>query len=112
MVSSRAVAQRPSKSPRVSKEPASERAKSLPPRVADDRARALEKYAAAAAAFDAVCEERCGLGKIDECYATLLATAANVVVALGGTAHPELPEEDVRLAEAALREANGRRSLS
>jgi hypothetical protein len=89
--------------------PASERAKSLPPKSADDPARALDKYAAAAAAFDAVCEEKCGLGKIDECYAALLSTAANVVVALGGTAHPELPEEDVRLAEAALR---ARRSLS
>lgn len=92
--------------------PSSQRAKSLPPRSADDRVRALEKYAAASAAFDAVCQERCGLGQIDECYAALLSTAANVVVALGGTAHPELPEEDVRLAEAALRELNGRRSLS
>lgn len=92
---------------RPSAAPSSQRAKSLPPRPVDDRTRALEKFAEAAAAFDAVCEDHGGLGQLDERYAAMLRAAAHAVVALGGAAHPELPEEDVRLADAALRELRG-----
>lgn len=83
--------------------PSSHRAKSLPPRSSSDVERALEKYAAASAAFEAACQERCGLGRIDQAYSDLVSSAANLVVARGGAPHSELPEEDVRLAESVLR---------
>ena len=106
------ASKRPSVAPSVA--PASPRAKSLLPR--DPVVRAIDKFAAASVAFEAACEERSGLGRIDECYATLAnAAAAVVVMARGATwlspdlraalvAHADRPEDDVRLAEAALRE--------
>lgn len=111
MASERA-SKRPSVRPSVA--PSSPRAKSLLPR--DPVVRALDKFAAAAIAFEAACEERSGLGLIDDCYATLANAAATAVVAARGATwlSPELraslvaqadrPEDDVRLAEAALRE--------
>lgn len=111
---------RPSAKPSASEPP---RAKSLSPR--DPAVRALEKYASAVAAYEGACEDRSGLGRIDESYAALANAAAAVVVAARGAtwlspelramtvAHADQPEDDVRLADLALHELNsGRRSSS
>jgi hypothetical protein len=118
------ASKRPSVAPKSSSnEP---RAKSLLPR--DPAVRALDKYAAAAAAYEAAIEERCGLGRIDESYAALAQAAAAVVVAARGAtwlspdlraqlvAQADRPEDDLRFAELVMREvsalSNGVRSPS
>jgi hypothetical protein len=108
------------------------RAKSIAP--AD---RALDQYAEAAQAFDALCEERGGLGGIDTKYANLAEAAAKAIKSLltqpraPATGFPsealkqlledyarerrrvgDSPEDDIRVAEIALREVSGRRTSS
>jgi len=112
--------------------PSTPRAKSIAP--AD---RALDKYAEASQAFDALCDDRCGLGGIDARYADLARTAAKLIETLltqprapvsgfpsealkellddyarGRRTAGDLPEDDIRVAEIALREVSGRRSIA
>ena len=114
------MVERASKRPSVAPKSAEPRAKSLLPR--DPAVRALDKFVAAQAEFDAAIEERCGLGRIDESYAALAQAAAAVVVAARGAtwlspdlrsllvAHADRPEDDLRLAELVMRESSEARS--
>ncbi len=108
------------------------RAKSIAP--AD---RALDQYAEASLTFDALCDERGGLGGIDAKYADLADAAAKAIKSLltqpraRANGFPsealqqllddyardrrrvgDAPEDDIRVAEIALRELSGRRTAS
>lgn len=108
--------------------PQTPRAKSIAP--AD---RALDRYAQASIAFDSVCDDQAGLGGIDARYADLAAAASRLIEALlsqpsasargplvelledyarGARRPGDLPEDDIRVAEIALRGSSGRRSIS
>lgn len=107
------------------------RAKSIAP--AD---RALDQYAAASRDFDALCDDHGGLGGIDARYAEMAAAASFVITTLlkqprasaTGLSHAlqellndyarglrtpgDRPEDDIRVAEIAVRELKSRRSVS
>jgi hypothetical protein len=108
------------------------RAKSIAP--AD---RALDQYSVASRDFDALCDDHGGLGGIDLRYAEMASAAARVITtlltqprapasgypsevlqellndyAVGRLRTGDRPEDDIRVAEIALRELNGRRSVS
>jgi len=104
------------------------RAKSIAP-----EGRALDRYADASTAFDAICDDCGGLGGIDAKYADLAAAAAKLIESLllkpaapaagplkdlledyarGTRRVGDLPEDDIRVAELALRAESVRRSVS
>lgn len=104
------------------------RAKSIPPRLVPATARAMERYAEAASAFELALADRRGLGRIDECYGALCECAATLLRSLvddpgatrvfssdialvlsacarGEHVIGERPEEDVSLADRILGDA-------
>ena len=107
------------------------------PRVSPTTMRALERYDAAVAAFDGVCADRFGLGRIDERYADLARAASALIRALledRAARRPrwtsaeldtllddyararrvpgDRPEDDLRASEIALRELRSLGALS